>query len=234
MARQIVDTAPDRTPGSEGDAAIADFVARASRGRRRPGLRTELHRQLEGDDVELRNVILTLPGESARSVVVLAARDSAGGPGAASSAAATATLLELVDKLRTPVTPRRWSSCPPTGQRRRRRGARVRRALPAARPDRRRGRAVAARLRHPAPALRARRLRRAAEPLGPARAHRRAGAHRSDRAPAAAGGHVRRPGAAGAAQRARRAGRADRARHRRRGPLLRRGAAAAGRRRPAR
>ncbi len=55
----------------------------------------------EGEDVELRNLILTLPGESARSVVVLAARDSASGPGAASSAAATATLLELVDKLRT-------------------------------------------------------------------------------------------------------------------------------------
>ena len=56
---------------------------------------------LEGEDVELRNVILTLPGESARSVVVLAARDSADGFGAASSAAATATLLELVEKLRT-------------------------------------------------------------------------------------------------------------------------------------
>jgi hypothetical protein len=55
----------------------------------------------EGEDVELRNVVLTLPGESARSVVVLAARDSASGPGAASSAAATAALLELVDKLRT-------------------------------------------------------------------------------------------------------------------------------------
>jgi hypothetical protein len=55
----------------------------------------------DGNQVELRNLILTLPGESARSVVVMAARDSASGPGAASSAAATATLLELVDKLRT-------------------------------------------------------------------------------------------------------------------------------------
>ena len=55
----------------------------------------------DGKDVQLRNLILTLPGESPRSVVVLASRDSASGPGAASSAAATATLLELVDKLRT-------------------------------------------------------------------------------------------------------------------------------------
>ena len=55
----------------------------------------------DGKDVQLRNLILTLPGESPRSIVVLASRDSASGPGAASSAAATATLLELVDKLRT-------------------------------------------------------------------------------------------------------------------------------------
>lgn len=100
--RQIVDAAPVRTPGSEGDAAIADLVEKrfASVSEGQFGEQRFDH-SFEGEDVELRNLVLTLPGESARSVVVLAARDSASGPGAASSAAATATLLELVDKLRT-------------------------------------------------------------------------------------------------------------------------------------
>jgi hypothetical protein len=100
--RQIVDAAPVRTPGSEGDGAIANLVqkrfASVSEGQ---VTEQRFGHTFEGEDVELRNLILTLPGESARSVVVLAARDSASGPGAASSAAATATLLELVDKLRT-------------------------------------------------------------------------------------------------------------------------------------
>ena len=102
LDRQIVDSAPVRTPGSEGDAAIADLVAKRF-GSVREGQVAEqqFDHSFDGEDVELRNLILTLPGESARSVVVLAARDSAIGPGAASSAAATATLLELVDKLRT-------------------------------------------------------------------------------------------------------------------------------------
>ncbi len=100
--REIVDAAPFRTPGSEGDQAIADLVenrfASVSEGQ---VAEQRFDHSFEGEDVELRNLILTLPGESARSVVVLAARDSASGPGAASSAAATAALLELVDKLRT-------------------------------------------------------------------------------------------------------------------------------------
>jgi hypothetical protein len=100
--RQIVRTAPARTPGGEGDQAIADLVAErfASVDEGQVAEQTFEH-SFEGDEHELRNLILTLPGESARSVVVLAARDSAGGPGAASSAAATAALLELVDNLRT-------------------------------------------------------------------------------------------------------------------------------------
>ena len=99
-ARQIVDTAPVRTPGSEGDAAIADIVERRfARVPEGQVAEQRFERSFEGEDVGLRNLILTLPGESPHSVVVLAARDSASGPGAASSAAATATLLELVDQL---------------------------------------------------------------------------------------------------------------------------------------
>jgi hypothetical protein len=98
IARQIVEVAPVRTPGSDGDAQIADLVER----RFKAVTGGEVAEQrFTSDEQDLRNVILTLPGESSRSVVVLAARDSASGPGAASSAAATASLLALVDQLRT-------------------------------------------------------------------------------------------------------------------------------------
>jgi hypothetical protein len=102
IARQIVDTAPERTPGSQGDAAIGDLVeqrfAQVEGGQVSEQTFTG---EFDGDEVQLRNVILTLPGDSASTVVLLAPRDSGSGPGAASSAAATATLLELVNELRT-------------------------------------------------------------------------------------------------------------------------------------
>ena len=89
--RQITEAAPARSPGSEGDRAIADLVAKRFAGVREGQVAEQrFDHNFEGEDLELRNVVLTLPGESARSVVVLAARDSASGPGAASSAAATA------------------------------------------------------------------------------------------------------------------------------------------------
>ena len=102
IGREIVEAAPDRAPGSDGDAEIADMVQR--RFEDVEGGEVSEQRftaQFDGGDLDLRNVILTLPGDSARTVVLLAPRDSASGPGAASSAAATATLLELVDEMRT-------------------------------------------------------------------------------------------------------------------------------------
>ncbi len=102
IARQIVDTAPERTPGSEGDAAIADLVEqRFNRVESGQVSEQQFTGEFDGDQVDLRNVILTLPGDLAPTVVLLAPRDSASGPGAASSAAATATLLELVNELST-------------------------------------------------------------------------------------------------------------------------------------
>jgi Peptidase family M28 len=101
IARQIVDSAPDRTPGSEGDAATADMVERAFQQATEGEVAEQrFSAEWRGADVELRNVILTLPGESARSVVIMAPRDSASVPGAASSAASTAMLLELVNEIR--------------------------------------------------------------------------------------------------------------------------------------
>jgi len=98
LARQIVDVGPARTPGSSDDAAVAELVERRFRAVSEGEVATQ---SFTSNGKDLRNVILTLPGESSHSVVVLAARDSSSGPGAASSAAATATLLELVDQLRT-------------------------------------------------------------------------------------------------------------------------------------
>jgi hypothetical protein len=102
LDREIVTSAPERTPGSEGDAAIAKLVEQRFR-QVEGGLVSDqqFSGQFDGHDVALRNVILTLPGDTNRSLVVMAPRDSGSGPGAASSAAATAVLLELIDELST-------------------------------------------------------------------------------------------------------------------------------------
>jgi hypothetical protein len=98
LAREIVRRAPDRTPGSAGDEAIADLV----RGRFEAieggqVLEQEFGARYEGADVDLRNVVLALPGSGGGRLVVAAPRDCAEGECAASSAAATAALLELAE-----------------------------------------------------------------------------------------------------------------------------------------
>ncbi|HET6831426.1 MAG TPA: M28 family peptidase, partial [Solirubrobacterales bacterium] len=99
-ARSIVALAPERTPGSAGDAAVADLVEERFAAIEGGEVSTQtFDSSFEGEDVRLENVILTLPGTSDRTILVLAARDSPRGPGAASSAAATATLLEVADDL---------------------------------------------------------------------------------------------------------------------------------------
>jgi hypothetical protein len=100
QARQIVSQAPERPPGSAGDEAIADLVAERF-GEVAAGSVTEqrFEAEYEGEDVSLRNVLLTLPGDPASTIVVLAGRDAARGAGAASSAAATGILIELANAL---------------------------------------------------------------------------------------------------------------------------------------
>jgi len=99
-AQQIVDAAPNREPGSEGDAAAADFVTRRFAAIEGGELSEQpFQGSFDGDEVDLRNVILVLPGESQRQVVVLASRDSAEGVGLASSAAATGALIEIAESL---------------------------------------------------------------------------------------------------------------------------------------
>ena len=99
-ARSIVALAPDRTPGSAGDSAVADLVEERFSGIEGGQVSTQsFDSSFEGEDVKLENVILTLPGTSVRTILVLAARDSAEGQGATTSASATATLLALADDL---------------------------------------------------------------------------------------------------------------------------------------
>lgn len=99
-SRQILNAAGERRPGGEGDAAVAEEVeGRFDEVTAGTVATQEFTESVDGEDADLSNVVLTLPGETDRTIVVMAARDSASGPGAASSAAATATLLELADVL---------------------------------------------------------------------------------------------------------------------------------------
>ena len=100
-AREIVESAPEREPGSDGDAAAADLVAeRFAEIGAGTVAEQDFESSFEGGDVTLRNVVLTLPGESERTVLVVAAARLGPRPdGAASSAAATAVLLELASYL---------------------------------------------------------------------------------------------------------------------------------------
>lgn len=99
-ARQVAELAQSREPGSEGDRAAADYVAKRF-GRVPAGSVSEqvFSASFDGEDREVRNVVLTLPGETERTVVVVASRDSAGAPGAATSAAATGVMLSLAEQL---------------------------------------------------------------------------------------------------------------------------------------
>jgi hypothetical protein len=97
FTRQLIARAPNRAPGSSGDLRAARFVARTfktvSAGR--------LAVQRFGDGGRLRNVILKLPGQSKRQIVLIAPRDTAAPPGAASSAAATGALEALASSIGT-------------------------------------------------------------------------------------------------------------------------------------
>jgi hypothetical protein len=99
-ARTLARIAPDPRPGSEDAVAAADHV-RASLEEIASGSVGEqrFEGSVNGDDVELRNVVLTLPGSSDRAILVVAERDTRGGSGAASTASATGVLLELAAEL---------------------------------------------------------------------------------------------------------------------------------------
>jgi Peptidase family M28 len=100
LARSLASLAPERSPGSPGDRAVADVV-REQFGAVTGGEVTSqtFETSYEGETVEAENVVLTLPGRRPETLLVVAGRDSQVGPGATTSASATATLLNLAEIL---------------------------------------------------------------------------------------------------------------------------------------
>jgi hypothetical protein len=98
LSRRLLELAPSREPGSPGDAAAAAFVAQRFKSIQGGSVSAQrFSGSYKDDDVELRNVMLVLPGLSERSIVVSAPRDCEQGSCAASSGAATGALLELAE-----------------------------------------------------------------------------------------------------------------------------------------
>lgn len=96
LARDMAGQFPDPRPGSESDQEMAQFVQ--ERFEAIPA--TEVAEQtfegsFDGEDRDLRNLLVTLPGRSERQIAVIAHRDAAEGTGAATSIASTAILLQL-------------------------------------------------------------------------------------------------------------------------------------------
>lgn len=101
-ARKIALTASDRTPGSVGDKTAAAAVRDAFDSIEGGTVSVQdFDSSYDGEDVELQNVILTIPGASDETILVLASRDSDRDLGAATSASATAELIGLARALGT-------------------------------------------------------------------------------------------------------------------------------------
>lgn len=99
-AREIASLAPTREPGSAGDRATADLVRERFEAVRGGAVSVQsFDGKLDGEDVELENVLLTLPGHGQDVLLVVASRDSNRGTDPGGSAAATAGLLTLADAL---------------------------------------------------------------------------------------------------------------------------------------
>ncbi|MDX6586628.1 MAG: hypothetical protein QOI31_1101 [Solirubrobacterales bacterium] len=98
--RDVLAVGGSRAPGSEEDNAVADLVAERFGSVVTGSLGEQtVKATIDGEETELRNVLLTLPGESDHAIVVIAGRDTREGEGAPSSAAATGVLLELMNQL---------------------------------------------------------------------------------------------------------------------------------------
>jgi hypothetical protein len=100
LTREVAEAHPEPRPGSDQDTSLAALVQ--NRFAAIPSVTVSEQRfdaSFAGEDVELRNLIAVLPGQSERQVALIAHRDAADGSGAASSTAATAVMLELASAL---------------------------------------------------------------------------------------------------------------------------------------
>jgi hypothetical protein len=98
LAKQIAESSAYPTPGSGADNAMAEQVKQAFSAI--DGATVSEQRfdgSFHGHDVDLRNLIATLPGESTRQIALIAPRDVARGSGAVTTAAATAAMLQIAD-----------------------------------------------------------------------------------------------------------------------------------------
>ncbi|MBM3667669.1 MAG: M28 family peptidase, partial [Actinobacteria bacterium] len=96
LARDLHALAPEPRPGSDDDAALAEAIL--ERFKQIPSVEVSEQRfegEAGGEDVELRNLIARLPGQSERQVALLAGRDVLAGSGAASTVASSAAMLEI-------------------------------------------------------------------------------------------------------------------------------------------
>jgi Peptidase family M28 len=98
LAKELADASPYPTPGSASDKALADQVrTHFSEIEGATVSEQTFDSSFRGHDVQLRNLIATLPGESNRQIALIAPRDVARGSGALTSTAATAAMLEIAD-----------------------------------------------------------------------------------------------------------------------------------------
>src|SRR3954452_8823139 len=98
LAKQLANDAAYPTPGSSADAAMGDQVKQQfSAIDGATVAEQKFSGSFNGHDVDLRNLIATLPGESNRQIALIAPRDVAHGSGAVTTAAGTAAMLEIAD-----------------------------------------------------------------------------------------------------------------------------------------
>jgi hypothetical protein len=98
LAKELATAAPYPTPGSGSDDKLAEQVKSQFAAIDDATVSEQtFDGSFRGHDVHLRNLIATLPGESNRQIALIAPRDVARGSGAATSAAATAALLEIAE-----------------------------------------------------------------------------------------------------------------------------------------
>ena len=96
LAKELSTAAPYPAPGSAADEKLGEQVK--ARFAAIDGASVSEQRfdgSFKGEDVHLRNLIATLPGESNRQIALIAPRDVARGSGATTTAAATAALLQI-------------------------------------------------------------------------------------------------------------------------------------------
>src|SRR3954471_12271155 len=100
LAKQLAESGAYPTPGSAADNAMAEQVKQ--RFSAIDGATVSEQRfggSFHGHDVDLRNLIATLPGEANRQVALIAPRDVARGSGAVTTPPATATMLQIAHSL---------------------------------------------------------------------------------------------------------------------------------------